>query len=186
MALHKATSQYDNITPIDIKHGIQRRSFQVMACQSISKMATVRHLGLGIAPPWRGLSFWLLLPILLPNLQSYAFPNEIQDGRRPPSWNMFCTSVKSSCIPIVNVYMAIKFGRYRSNTFQVMSFQIKSKMAAVRHLGLCLVPHCKVGTIPLDVLTLRPNLEYVAQILFKLCHFKWNSRWRPFAILEYA
>jgi hypothetical protein len=84
----------------------------------------------------------------------YGMPINIQDGRRPPSWNMFCTSLKSFCIPIMNVYMATKFGIYRSNTFQVISLQIKFKMAAVRHLGLCLAPYYKVVTTPFGVLTL--------------------------------
>jgi hypothetical protein len=49
-----------------------------------------------------------------------------------------------------------------------MDYQIKFKMAAVRYLGLRLVPYCKVVTMPLDVMT---NLEYIAEILFKLCPF---------------
>jgi hypothetical protein len=42
------------------------------------------------------------------------------------------------------------FGICSSNTFKVMPLQIKFKMVAVSHVGLGLVPYCKVITMPLD------------------------------------
>jgi len=154
-------------------------TFQVMAIQKIFKMATVRHLGLSLAPDCNVLTVPLDVLTLWPNLEYVAeklfklcpFKN-IQDGGRQPCCIRLSTLLQSCynasrCADIVT-----KFGICSSNIFQVISPQIKFKMAAVRHLGLCLAPYCIVLTVPLDVLTLWPNLEYVAQILLKLWPFK--------------
>jgi hypothetical protein len=162
------------------KFGIcSSNTFKVMPLQIKFKMAAVSHLGLSLSPYCNVLTVPLDVLTLWPNLEYVAeilfklcpFKN-IQDGGRQPCWIKLNTLLQSyynasRCADIVT-----KFGICSSNTFQVISLQIKFNMAVVRHLGLCLAPYCRVLTVPLDVLTLRPNLEYVAQILLKLCHFK--------------
>jgi len=124
--------------------------------------------------------------IQLKYFSSYALSNKIQDGGRPPSWIISSTLLQSHYNAFRCADILTKFGICSWNTFEIMPLQKVFKLATVSHLELCFTSYCKALTMALKELTLWPNLENVAQILFKFRHFKWNLRWRPSAILDYT